>query len=170
MQVESIVNIFEYLYGFLVPTSRTLALISIIVGAILWVFGSPNTGRARRGQGMFTGGIVAFIFISAINIVSQTLASIIGGGRGTGADSVFPVAASGTETAAALTPLAAALSEATSILGSGLLAFGAALWATSRPGSKYRARSKRVFWWGIGLILASFIGILLTALSVLGYF
>jgi hypothetical protein len=52
----------------------------------------------------------------------------------------------------------------------GLLALGTALWGASQPNSKYRRRSRRVFWWGIGSILASFIGVLLAALNVLGSF
>lgn len=172
MPIDVIVDIFEFLYGLLIPLSRTIAALSIIVGGVIWVFGGTNTARSLRGRGMFVGGIVALIAIFAITTIYQVLVFIIlgSGGGGTGAGYVFPPAAGSSDTVATLRPLAAALSQAMSILGTGLLAFGAALWGASQPRSKYRRRSRRVFWWGIALILASFIGVLLAALNVLGLF
>jgi hypothetical protein len=172
MPIDVLVDIFRYLYELLIPLSRTIAAISVLVGAGLWAFGGTNTARALRGRGMFVGGAVALVTIFAVTTIYQVLVFIIlgSGGGSPGAGYVFPPAAGGSDTVAALRPLAAALSQATSILGTGLLAFGTALWGASQPNSKYRRRSRRVFWWGIGLILASFIGVLLAALNVLGLF
>lgn len=56
MPIDVLVDIFRYFYELLIPLSRTIAALSVLVGAVLWAFGGSNTARALRGRGMFVGG------------------------------------------------------------------------------------------------------------------
>jgi hypothetical protein len=152
-------------------TSRTVALIAIIAGAIFYGTGT-NEGRRRHGRSLIYGGVAAAVTVYFVGGIYQLIAWIVAGSGPIPSTEVamFPIGTRGLSITSpgadqSLYPIADVLSKVAALLGQACVALGAAIHGSSQPYSRFRARGRVFLSTGIGLILSSMAGLLLVVAS-----
>lgn len=168
---DSLVTTANQFLEIALTTSRTVALITIIVGGIFYGTGT-NEGRRRRGRSLIYGGVAAAVTVYFVGGVYQLIAwMIVGTGTIPSAEvAMFPIGTRGLSITSpgadqSLYPMADVLSKVAVAVGQGCVAIGAAIYGASQPYSRFRSRGRVFLSTGIGLILSSMAGLLLVVAS-----
>lgn len=151
-------------------SSRYLAFLTLIIGAIYWGTGT-NTKRRRRGLGMLCGGagalgvyfalgtlysVLGFIVVGSGSMPSTSQAMFVPGIRG------MQIANQGADQS--LYQAADVFSKVAAIAGQALIAWGAALYGISSSRGRVHQSALTSLKTGVGLILGSMSGIILSFL------
>jgi hypothetical protein len=151
-------------------SSRYLGFLALVVGAIYWGTGT-NTRRRRRGLGILCGGAGALVVYFALGTVYAVLGFIVAGSGPIPSTSqaMFAPGIRGTQVASqgaeqSLYQAADVLSKVAAIAGQALIAWGAALYAISPPTGRVSQSARTSLKTGVGLILGSMSGIILSFL------
>lgn len=151
--------------------SRYLAVTTLIAGAIYWGTGT-NTRRRRRGLGILCGGAGALVVYFALGTISAVLGFIVAGSGPIPSTSqaMFAPGIRGMQVASqgadqSLYQAADVLSKVAAIAGQALIAWGAALYGISPSTGRVSQSARTSLKTGVGLILGSMSGIILSFLS-----
>jgi len=149
-------------------SSRYLAFITLVIGAIYWGTGS-STRRREIGIGMLCGGSGALLVYFALETVYSLLAFLVAGPGPVPPTSqaMFvpgirgqPIATKGGTNS--LYMAADIFSKVAAIAGQALIAWGAALYGVSMSRGRVHMSSVTSFKMGVGLIIGSMSGIFLS--------
>jgi hypothetical protein len=153
-------------------SSRYLAFLTLVVGAVVWGTGT-NTRRQHLGIGMLCGGAGALVVYFALESLVSLLTFLVAGPgpAPSTTQAMFAPGIHGAEIATqggdnSLYRSAAVFSTVAAVAGQAFIAWGAALYGISPSRGRVHKSSLTSFKTGLGLVVGSMSGILLSFLPL----